>query len=213
VSVRTASFAHLAINWDERVLQPRDWVVLQSSWAAELLDDAPSGPLLELCCGAGHIGLLAADLSGRPLVAVDLSPVACDYARRNADAAGLGDRVEVRCGDLADSLAEGEVFAVVVADPPWIPSAEVGTFPDDPLLAVDGGSDGLDVARAVITSAADHVVPGGSLLVQLGTAEQAATLVAEAAATGWRGGELRTGERGVVQQLLRPTSPGGAPAR
>ena len=72
---RTTTFGGLRIAFDDRVLTPRPWTELQSRWAAEVATDAPAGRLLELCSGAGHIGLLAAMLSGRDLLAVDVDPV------------------------------------------------------------------------------------------------------------------------------------------
>ena len=72
------AFGPLTIAFDERVLRPREWTAAQSAWAADLMTSAPDGPVLELCSGAGHIGLLAVLLSSRPLVCVDASSVACD---------------------------------------------------------------------------------------------------------------------------------------
>ena len=89
-------FGSLTIAFDDRVLRPRGWTTAQSEWAAELMLTAPGGPVLELCSGAGHIGLLAVAGSGRSLVCVDANPVACDYARANALQAGLAELVEVR---------------------------------------------------------------------------------------------------------------------
>jgi methylase of polypeptide subunit release factors len=93
-------FGRLSIAFDDRVLRPRPWTAAQSGWAAEILADAPGGPVLELCSGAGQIGLLAVADTDRRLVCVDLDPVACAYARRNAEAAGMADRVEVRQGAI-----------------------------------------------------------------------------------------------------------------
>ena len=143
------------------MLEPRAWTAAQSRWAAELAAAAPDGPMLELCAGAGHIGLLAVALTGRPLVCVDLNPVACDFARHNAAAAGLAHLVEVREGRLEEAVGADERFAVVIADPPWVPRAETGRFPEDPLIAIDGGDDGLDVARACVAVADRHLLPGG----------------------------------------------------
>lgn len=197
-------FGTVTIEYDDRVLRPRAWTELQSRWAAELLADAPAGPVLELCSGAGHIGLLTAALTGRDLVAVDLNPAACYFTALNAEGADLAARVEVREGRLEEQVGAGELFALAAADPPWVTSAEVGRFPEDPLLAIDGGDDGLAVARACVAACTGHVVPGGSLLLQLGTAAQAGRVVAEAAELGWLGGARRTGARGVVQQLVAP---------
>mgnify|MGYP006200852771 CR=1 FL=1 len=93
---RTLSFGPLRIAYDDRVLEPRPWTFAQSQWAAEILRDTPPGPILELCSGAGQIGLAAALLTGRDVVLVDASEAACEISVRNAADAGLGGRVEVR---------------------------------------------------------------------------------------------------------------------
>src|SRR3954469_24100057 len=61
-------FGPIKVAYDDRVLQPRLWTLAQSEWAAELAPSGPPGPLLEFGCGAAHIGLAPAVLSGRPLV-------------------------------------------------------------------------------------------------------------------------------------------------
>lgn len=199
------AFGPLAIAFDERVLRPREWTAAQSQWAADLMAAAPDGPVLELCAGAGHIGLLAVATSGRRLVCVDANPVACDFARANAVAAGMADRVEVREGRLETALAPDEQFPVVIADPPWVPRDQTSQFPEDPLTAIDGGSDGLDVARACLSVIAAHLAPGGSAVLQLGTHAQADVLRSEACLT--EGGlvmtEVRQQERGVLVRLDR----------
>jgi methylase of polypeptide subunit release factors len=73
-------------------------------------------------------------------------------------------------------LAPGEQFPVIIADPPWVPSARTGDHPDDPVLAIDGGDDGLVVAHRCLEVAATHLAPGGAMLLQLGTRAQATQL-------------------------------------
>ena len=160
--------------------------------------------MLELCAGAGQIGLLTVALTGRSLVCVDLNPVACDFARHNAAAAGLAHLVEVREGRLEEAVGADERFAVVVADPPWVPRAETGRFPADPLLAIDGGDDGLDVARACVRVVGRHLLPGGSAVLQLGSLPQAARICDELYDLGLVGGEVRTAERCVLLRVDRP---------
>ena len=172
----TIRLGGLDIAYDERVLEPRPWTAAQSEWAASLLEEVPPGPVLELCSGAGHIGLLAIVGNDRRLVAVDANPVACEYARGNAVAAGVADRVEVRHARIEDALAAEERFPAIIADPPWVPSAQTATYPEDPLLAIDGGDDGLAVARLCLEVAATHLVPGGVMLLQLGSIDQARAL-------------------------------------
>lgn len=166
-------FGHLPISFDQNVLQPRDWTVTQSIWAAELLRQEPrASRVLELCAGAGQIGLLTLALlapSKHRLVAVDVNPAACAFVRRNATTAGLKDQVEVREGSMDDALDERERYLLVIADPPWVATEQVSTFPEDPQIAIDGGIDGLDLAIRCVAIADKHLSPGGSLLLQLGS--------------------------------------------
>lgn len=194
-------FGSLRIAFDDRVLRPRAWTADQSRWAADLLPSAPAGSVLELCTGAGQIGLLAVVDSDRRLVCVDLSPVACEFARRNADAAGMADRVEVREGSMDAVLGDDERFALVVADPPWVRRTEVGRYPEDPLLAIDGGDDGLDVARLCIEVSRRHLLPGGSLVLQIGTVDQVERLRRELDGSDLDVVEVRECERGVLVRL------------
>ena len=200
--VRFASFGHLQIAWDERVLRPRPWTSEQSEWAASLLPSLPPGDVLELCSGAGHIGLLAVARTERRLVCVDASPVACDFARRNAETSGLADRVQVRCDDMESALSPDERFALVVADPPWVASRDVARFPEDPSSAIDGGLDGLDLARACLRIIAAHLAPEGAAVLQLGPGDQADRVRDEASALGLEIIEIRRyQDQGVLVRL------------
>lgn len=176
VAMRSSMFGHLPITFDDRVLAPREWTTTQSIWAAELLRQFPRPTsVLELCAGAGQIGLLALALSApttHTLVAVDVSSAACAFARHNAAAAGLNEQVDVREGPMEEVLRAGERFALVIADPPWVERAKVPLFPEDPVIAIDGGSDGLDVARRCVRIAEQHLIEGGSLLLQVGSQDQ-----------------------------------------
>jgi methylase of polypeptide subunit release factors len=170
------------VAYDQRVQAPRLWTVAQSVLAAEMALHAPPGPILELCSGVGHIGLLAAKISDRDLVQVDSSPVACHFARENALAAGWGDRSTVLCKDLNTALPTGALFPVIVADPPWVPSALVGLHPEDPVAAIDGGMRGIRLAVACLRVIARHLDPHGAAVLQMGRLEQAEELAASLAA-------------------------------
>ena len=158
----------LSFAYGPDVLTPRPWTLAQSEWARELLDDVPAGPILELCAGAGHIGLLALLGNERSLVMVDLSESACSFARTNASAAGLLGRVEIRQGRLESSVRAGERFPLVIADPPWVPTSQVGRFPADPLTAIDGGDDGLGPTRSCLQVIDQHLDPAGRAVIQVG---------------------------------------------
>jgi methylase of polypeptide subunit release factors len=198
--VESVEFDGLPITFDARVLRPRPWTAEQSRWADRLLADLPAGPVLELCCGAGHIGLAAIARNDRHLVCVDADPVAMEFARVNAQAAGLADRVEQRLGLMDDVLLPGETFSLVLADPPWVVSDEVRRYPDDPPFAIDGGSEGLQVARRCWRLIEHHLHPDGEALLQLGTVDQVAALVSIGDGS-LRCVETRQFEGGVVARL------------
>ncbi|MCW2847698.1 MAG: methyltransferase [Marmoricola sp.] len=197
-------FGGLEIAFDERVLRPRTWTENQSWWAAELLPDLPPGDVLELCSGAGQIGLLAVAGTDRRLVCVDLNPAAAELTTANAAAAGRADLVEVREGRISDVLAPGERFPMMIADPPWVRRADTQRFPEDPLLAIDGGDDGLTVVRECLTAIATHLAEGGVALLQLGPGDQAEQVSRLLAGTPLVPGESRAyGDRGVLLRIDR----------
>jgi methylase of polypeptide subunit release factors len=181
---RLAAFGPLLIAFDDNVLHPRSWTVMQSEWAAELSPTLADGPMLELFAGAGQIGLLAAVLTGRRLVQVEINPAAASFAAANAATARVADRVDVRCAAIEAALMDDERFPLIVADPPYLASADISRFPDDPVIAIDGGGDGLDLVRATLDVVRTHMAPGGACLLQVAGPAQVravATLVDE----GW----------------------------
>lgn len=207
--MQTMGFGHLTVQFDDRVLRPRPWTLAQSLWAAELADDLPPGPALELCAGVGHIGLALVALVRRDLVLVDADANACDHARFNAAAAGLRTTVDVRHGRMDAVLGIDERFPLVVADPPWVPSADIVRYPDDPRWAIDGGDDGLDLARTCLEVTGRHLAEGGVGVLQVGTRAQAAALsdhLDGRSTIGLRVDEVRTVEdaNGVLVRVSRP---------
>lgn len=185
-------FGPVLIRYDSHVLRPRSWTLLQSEWAAELAATAPAGPMVELCSGAGQIGLAAAVLADRDLVQVEKDSVAAGFARANAVAAGRGDRVQVRSASLQAALHPGERFGVMLADPPYLPSVRVRLWPQDPPAAIDGGPDGLSIARECLRVAARHLIVGGHLLLQTAGPKQSAAVAAIAATLPLRHRRVRS---------------------
>lgn len=205
--MRVTEFGGLTISFDDRVLEPRQWTKYQARWAAELLRHGPPGPILELCAGVGHIGLLAVTYHPRDLVMVDMDETACDYARRNVHANQPPCTVDVRQGRIDEAVHPHERFAGIIADPPWVASDDVGRFPQDPLTAIDGGADGMTVAWSCIDVIAGHLADAGWALLQLGTTRQADVVRDQVVASPGMGlgvGTVRAyGGRGVVMELER----------
>lgn len=197
---RCLEFGGLVIRYDGTVLEPRPWTIAQSVWARRLLAEVPAGPVLEICAGVGHIGLAAVAGTRRRLVLVDRDPAAAAFARENA--LPLADRVTVRQAPMDEALADDERFALVIADPPWVPTAQVDRHPQDPRGAIDGGPDGLRLARECLEVIGRHLVPGGQAVLQVGTPAQAQDLAPTARDVGLRPAELQTFERGVLLRLV-----------
>ncbi|PZQ11294.1 MAG: peptide chain release factor N(5)-glutamine methyltransferase [Ancylobacter novellus] len=142
--------------------------------------------VLDLGTGTGC--LLLAILSERPRafgVGVDLAPAAAAAARANAEALGLGDRAAFFAGSWGDAL--GGTFDLVVSNPPYILSADVAGLDvevraHDPLLALDGGEDGLDAYRALADALPRLLADDGAAALELGAgqAEEVSAIMAEA---------------------------------
>jgi methylase of polypeptide subunit release factors len=206
-ALETLDFGGLTIAFDARVLRPRAWTVEQSRWAADLLRRLPPGPVLELCCGAGQIGLAAVLGSDRHLTCVDADPVAVEFGQMNARRAGLASRVEFRLGQIDDVMVPGESFSLIIADPPWVASPEVACYPEDPRSAIDGGDDGLAVARHCLTAGEHHLHDEGTALLQLGSVDQVAALLSLGDGS-IRCLEVREYTGGVVARLDRTDGDG-----
>lgn len=134
--------------------------------------------VLEVGCGTGCISLsIASERSGRAqCVAIDIEPRAVDLSIRNRDALGISPAdVDVRLGNLVSPLnreTEWGTFDVLVSNPPYIPSAVMESLPHEvadfePALALDGGTDGLDIFRRLVNAAPHMLRPGGLLACEL----------------------------------------------
>jgi release factor glutamine methyltransferase len=180
-----AEFCGLRIAVDPGVFVPRRRTEFLVKQARTLL--RPRSIIVDLCCGAGAIGAaLAAGLDQAELHAADIDPAAVRCARPNvADYGG-----HVYQGDLYDPLPAGlrGRVALVVANVPYVPTGEIRFLPPEarahePLVALDGGPDGLEVLRRVAGGAPEWLAPGGHLLIET-SERQAPQAVAAFAASG-----------------------------
>lgn len=137
-----------------------------------------SAPLRLLDLGTGTGALLAALLSEYPAafgVGVDLAPGAARQARANLAALGFATRAAVLVGHWGEALTGG--FDLVVSNPPYIPSTDIPTLQrevrtHDPLLALDGGPQGLDAYRALAVALPGLLVAGGYAVLELGIGQE-----------------------------------------
>lgn len=162
---------------DERVIVPRSYIG-ELICAGRLDDRVPAGEarILELCTGSGCLAILAAlRFPEADADAVDLSRDALEVARINVVAHEVGDRVALVQGDLLAPVG-GRRYDLIIANPPYVAAAEVEAFPPEhaaePKMAHLGGKDGLDLARRILAEAPAHLLPGGTLVMEIGTGRE-----------------------------------------
>ncbi|TDC93840.1 putative protein N(5)-glutamine methyltransferase [Nonomuraea deserti] len=190
-----AEFCGLRVVVEPGVFVPRPRTEFLVRRAVALARAAAVPPvILDLCCGTGAMGAaVLAGLSGAggdgageggaELHAADLDPVAVRCARRNLPGAHVyeGDLFE----PLPSSLRGG--VGLLIVSPPYVPSGSIGLLPSEarlhePLMALDGGGDGLDIVRRVIAEAPRWLAPGGHLLIETSERQAEATAAAVAGA-------------------------------
>jgi ribosomal protein L3 glutamine methyltransferase len=161
---------------DPSVIVPRSYIgeLIVSTRLVDALDDIENiGRVLEVCTGSGCLAILAAEAFPEAKIdAVDISAAALKVAAANVAAHGVGDRIELLAGDLFGPVA-GRQYDLIIANPPYVATAEMAAFPPEhraePAIAHAGGADGLDIVRRILLQAADHLLPGGTLIMEVGT--------------------------------------------
>jgi len=187
-----ASFRRLELFVGPGVFVPRPETEGVAQLAVDALRAVPeaSPVAVDLGTGSGALALsLASEVPTASVVAVELSPEAAVWTRRNIAAVGV-DNVRLVEGDLADALPELDgLVSVVVSNPPYVPTGMVPRDPEvrlhDPALALYGGEDGLDLVRALSLTAKRLLRPGGALVIEHGE-RQGGAIRDLLTADGWR---------------------------
>jgi release factor glutamine methyltransferase len=177
-----AEFCGLRIAVAPGVFVPRRRTEFLVRQAAALA--GPGAVLLDLCCGAGAIAAaLAGTVPGAEVHAADIDPAAIGCARRNVPGA-------VYQSDLFGALPDGlrGRVTILTANVPYVPTAEIALLPAEartyePRVALDGGPDGLGVARRVAAEAPRWLAAGGRLFIET-SERQAGFAAADFAAAG-----------------------------
>lgn len=183
----TQEFMGLTFNVNPSVLIPRQDTETMVEDALELLekgtvrgeDFAPKHnfkDVLDLCCGSGAIGVSIAKLNSNVKVTCsDLSEKALETAKENANLNGAksikfenGDLFEPFCGKLSKKK-----FDFIISNPPYIESDVIPTLQTEvkdfePMMALDGGADGLDFYKKIAVQAPSHLKKGGVLMMEIG---------------------------------------------
>lgn len=167
-------FYGLKFKLNAATLVPRPETEMLVERALQIIDERPKRRILDLGTGTGCIVIsILMGNSSATAVAIDASPEAAKMARANAAMHYVDNRLDVREGSWFEPLADNETFDIIVSNPPYIASAVIPTLrPEvkdhDPHLALDGGRDGLDAYRAILTQARKRLKRGGVLILEIG---------------------------------------------
>jgi len=170
----TAEFHGRTFLCDKRALIPRPETEQLVEIALKMVKGKTSPKILDVGTGSGVIAItLALELPEAEVQAADLSTDALALVAANAERHGLAGRITFHQADL---LPSGDTkLDLIVANLPYIPAAEIAALsPEvhhDPLAALDGGPDGLDLVRRLIDAAPERLTPGGALLLEIGAGQ------------------------------------------
>jgi release factor glutamine methyltransferase len=135
--------------------------------------------VLDVGTGSGCLAVaVARQHKAARVTAVDVSAAALEVAARNAERHKVAERVRFLAGDVYTPLPPGERFDFILSNPPYIrhadiPGLPVGVRDYEPQVALDGGPDGFAVFDRLLAEAPEHVKPGGYLIVEIGSAQEA----------------------------------------
>ena len=167
-------FMSLPFKVREGVFIPRPETELLVEWIEELVGDVPAKSFIEFGVGSGVIsGSLCRRHSGWKGCAIDISPVAVALAKENFEALGVSDRMSVFVADGLRALGAERRYDLLVANPPYIPAAEIPALEAEVLryeapAALDGGVDGTDFYPFLSREAIRLLVPGGLVAFEIG---------------------------------------------
>jgi release factor glutamine methyltransferase len=168
----TVPFGDLELISDQRALIPRPETEYLCEKLVHRSASQPPARVLDMACGSGCIGLYLAhawSTAQTQVVLADISEDALDLARLNTSRLDIAHVRSVR-SDLFEKITG--TFDLIVANLPYIPTDEIPTLSRevrrDPVLALDGGPDGLDIVRRLIDKAPEHLNPDGQLALELG---------------------------------------------
>jgi len=165
---------------DPRVLIPRPETELLVEQSLSILSEKTfeqNPSVLEIGTGSGAIAVaLAKEVKNIFVVATDISRDALVLAKENAKSAGVQDQIQFVNGDLLDpfhSSKEREGFDLILSNPPYIIRSEIGSLAKEvrdyePVIALDGGEDGLEFYRRLISQAPSSLQGRGWLLMEVG---------------------------------------------
>jgi len=167
-------FWSLSFKVNPAVMIPRPETEILVEEALKIFSSYSSPSILEIGTGSGAISIaLASEVPQASIIAIDISFEALTVAKKNASSHGMGS-IQFIEGNLYEPLKKGGgIFDLIISNPPYIPTNEISHLPPgvrnyEPLVAFDGGANGLGLHRKIIGEAHHYLKLGGHLLLEFG---------------------------------------------
>jgi release factor glutamine methyltransferase len=174
------NFMGIEMKADKRALIPRKETEILSKSALEISLTFPKANVIDVCCGAGNVGVAIAFYNpGARVYVADLSSEAIELAQENIDLLNLNGRVKVMHSDLFEKFMNDDFFQkvdLVTCNPPYISSFKVSKMnaeiaENEPNLAFDGGMLGIKIIQRLIRETPQLLSPGGWLVFEVGVGQ------------------------------------------
>jgi len=174
-------FIGIPIKVDERVFIPRpETEILVDAIIERIKQFSKDYCILDLGTGSGNIAVSLAKYVPRSTIdAVDISFGALEVAKENAKKNNVGNKIHFIHADMIDYLenvSRKEKYDVIVSNPPYIPSSQIGLLPEDvrrePQVALNGGFDGLEFYRIIIKNSVKTLKEDGFLFFEMGDGQK-----------------------------------------
>lgn len=165
-------FMKLMFYVDENVLIPRPDTEILVEEVIKLAKSINAKKILDLCTGSGAIAVsLAKYIEGSQITATDISRKALSIAKLNATNNNVEDKITFVSSDLFQNISE-EKYDIIVSNPPYIKRKVIKTLDKEvkkePIIALDGGNDGLDFYKKIIGNAYQYLKYKGYLCLEIG---------------------------------------------
>jgi ribosomal protein L3 glutamine methyltransferase len=176
---------------DERVIVPRSFIaeLVPHQFSPWVNDPDGVENILELCTGSGCLAIMMADAFPNSVVdAVDISTDALAVAERNVRDYKLEGRVNLIASNLYANVPFKK-YDLIISNPPYVNSGSMAALPQEylhePQIALDGGSDGMDLVRQIVAGAAERLTPDGILMIEIGNEREFAEAAFEHLGLTW----------------------------
>ncbi len=169
--INKQEFMKMEFYVDENVLIPRQDTEIVVQEAINIINDNKLQNILDMCTGSGAIAIsIARYTSASKIVASDISKKSLSIAKKNATQNGVLDRLQFMNSNMFKNI--NEQYDLIISNPPYIRKQDINNLDEnvkkEPIIALDGGEDGLSFYRIIEKEAYNHLKENGYLVLEIG---------------------------------------------